>query len=400
MDARGKEVRMTGSFMLHFSRLPDPRGDRGRRHKLVDVLAIAVLAVLCGAEHWTEMEEFGHAKEEWLRTFLELPNGIPSHDTFGEVFAALSPEAFEAAFRAWTLAVAGQMVGVLAIDGKTIRRSFDAATGKTAVHMVSAWAADNGVVFGQLAVADKSSELTAIPALLKLLNIKGLIVTIDALGCQKEIAGQIIRQGGDYVLRVKNNQPRLHEDVKGLFEWAENREFSGLKHAHSEETTKGHGRVETRRVGVLWDLAQITGADQWPGLSCIVRVRSERTVLGTRPGGDKASVEDRFYISSAKTRRSEELGRAARAHWGVENGLHWCLDVTFGEDSSRVRVRHAAQNLSRVRRLTLNILKLAPPTKSKSIKSKRFVAGLNHDYLLQVLRAGAAWPNQDQTTSR
>jgi len=390
---------MTGSLAVYFSRLPDPRGDRGRRHHLIDVMVIAVLAVLCGAEHWTEMEEFGHAKEKWLKTFLELPNGVPSHDTFGEVFAALDPDAFEACFRAWTLAVAGEIVGVLAIDGKTIRRSYDAATGQTAVHMVSAWAADNGVVFGQVAVGDKSCELEAIPALLKLLSLKGLIVTIDALGCQKEIAGQIVRQGGDYLLAVKDNQPTLHADIKGLFEWAENRGFAGLKHASSEETTKGHGRVEARRVSVLWDLRQIAGADQWPGLSCVVKVRSERTAIGPK-GGGKTSVQDRFYISSVKTRRSEELGRAARAHWGVENGLHWVLDVTFGEDSSRVRMRRAAQNLSRVKRLTLNILKLAPMTKSKSIKSKRFVAGLDHDFLLKVLRDGAAWPTQDQTTSR
>jgi len=390
---------MTGSLVLQFSRLPDPRGDRGRRHKLVDVLTISVLAVLCGAGHWTEMEEFGHAKQKWLRTFLELPNGIPSHDTFGEVFAALSPDAFEACFRAWTLAVAGEIVGVLAIDGKTIRRSFDNATSKSAVHMVSAWGADNGVVFGQVAVGDKSGELGAIPPLLRLLNIKGLIVTIDALGCQKEIAGQIIGQGGDYVLRVKGNQPTLHADIKGLFEWAENRGFSGLRHAHSEETNKGHGRVETRRASVLWDLSQITGADRWPGLTCVLKVRSERTHIHPA-GGATTSVEDRFYISSVKTRRSEELGRAARAHWGVENGLHWSLDVTFGEDSSRARMGNAAQNLSRVKRLTLNILKLAPMTKSKSIKSKRFVAGLDHNYLLQVLRAGAVWPTQHQTTSR
>lgn len=385
---------MAAPIVLYFSGLPDPRGDRGQRHGLTDVLVIAVLAVICGAEHWTEMEEFGHAKEDWLRTFLKLPHGIPSHDTFGEVFAALDPDAFEAAFRAWTLAIAGEIVGVLALDGKTIRRSFDAATGKSAVHMVSAWAADNGVVFGQLAVDDKSNEITAIPALLKLLSIKGLIVTIDAMGCQKEIAAQITAQGGDYLLRVKDNQPTLHADLKSMFAWAENRGYSGLKHAHHDDTTKGHGRVETRRVSVLWDLGQIADARAWANLRCVVRVRAERVVR------TRASVEDRYYISSVQTRRSEELGRAARAHWGVENNLHWVLDVTFGEDSSRVRARHAAQNLSRLRRLTMNILRLAPMTKSKSIKSKRFVAGLDHDYFLKVLHAGAAWPNQDRTTLR
>lgn len=374
---------MTGSIGLYFSRLPDPRGDRGKRHLLSDIMVIAILSVICGAEHWTEMEEFGHAKEEWLRTFLPLPQGIPSHDTFGEVFAALDPEAFEACFRSWTAAVAGEIAGVLAIDGKTIRRSFDAFTGKAAVHMVSAWAADNGVVFGQIAVDDKSNEITAIPALLKLLRIKGLIVTIDAIGCQKEIAAQVVEQGGEYVLAVKDNQPTLHRDIREMFDWAEKRGFAGLRHAHSEETSKGHGRVETRRVSVLWDLSQIKDAAAWPGLRCLVRVRSERTV------GPRTSVETRHYISSVHTRQATELGRACRAHWGVENGLHWCLDVTFGEDSSRVRVAHAAQNLSRLRRLTLNLLRLAPPTKSKTLKSKRFRASLDHQYLLQVLKAGA-----------
>ena len=390
---------MTDSLVMRFARLPDPRGDRGRRHRLADVMTIAVLAVLCGARHWTDMEGFGHARERWLRTFLELPNGIPSHDTFGEVFAALNPGAFEALFRAWTRAVAGEIVGVLALDGKTIRGSFDAATGKTAVHMVSAWAADNGVVFGQLAVEDKSNELTAIPALLMLLNVKGLIVTIDALGCQKEIAGQITSQGGEYMLRVKDNQPTLHADIKALFTWAERRSFAGMKHAHSEETNKGHGRVESRRVSVLWDLRQITGADQWPGLACVVKIRSRRTT-GVAAGTRRTTSEDRFYISSVKTRRSEELGRAARAHWGIENGLHWCLDTTFGEDSSRVRVRHAAQNLSRLRRLTLNMLKLAPPTKNTSIKSKRFIASIDPTYLLRILRAANLWPTSSRTTLR
>jgi predicted transposase YbfD/YdcC len=394
MEACGKEVRMTGSIVLFFSAIPDPRGDRGRRHKLIDVLTIAVLAVLCGAEHWSEMEEFGHAKEPWLRTFLDLPNGIPSHDTFGEVFAAIDPDAFEAAFRAWTLAVAGEIVGVVAIDGKTIRRSFDAATGKSAVHMVSAWAADNGVVFGQLATSDKSCELDAIPKLLAMLSIKGLIVTIDALGCHKHIAKQIIEQRGDYLLRVKDNQPTLHRDIKAMFEWAEKRGYSGLKHAHSEHVEKGHGRIERREASVLFDLRQIAGVREWAGLKCVVRVRSER-MTSTR-----TSVDDRYFISSVSTHRSEELARAARAHWGVENSLHWVLDVTFGEDSSRVRQRHAAQNLSRLKRLTLNILKLAPMTKSKSIKSKRFVAGLDHEYLLKVLHAGADWPNQCRTTLR
>jgi predicted transposase YbfD/YdcC len=377
---------MTGSIGVYFSRLQDPRDWRGRRHELADIITISILAVLCGAEHWTEIEAFGEAKEEWLRTFLKLPSGIPSHDTFGEVFAAIDPEAFELCFRAWTAAVAGMIAGVLAIDGKTLRGSFDAAGGKAAVHMVSAWAADNGVVFGQIAVNDRSNEITAIPALLEVLRIKGLIVTIDAMGCQKQIAGQVVGQQGDYVLAVKDNQPGLRRDIQEVFDWAEKRGYRGLEHATSEEATKGHGRIETRRVSVLWDLSQIKDAPAWPGLRCIARVRSERTI------GPSTTVQHRYYISSLHTRKATELGRAIRAHWGVENGLHWRLDVTFGEDSSRVRVRHAAENLSRLRRITLNLLRLAPPTKANSIRSKRFVAALDHEYLLKVLSAGAAHP--------
>lgn len=374
---------MTGSLDIYFSRLPDPRGDRGRRHLLSDIMVIAILAVICGAEHWTEIEEFGHAKEEWLRTFLKLPRGIPSHDTFGEVFAALDPEAFEACFRAWTQAVAGAIVGIMAIDGKTMRRSYDKATGRAALHLVSAWAADNGVAFGQVAVNDKSNEITAIPALLKMLRIKGLIVTIDAMGCQKEIAGQIVNQGGEYVLRVKDNQPTLRRDIEAMFQWAELRAYAGLAHAHSEEVDKGHGRIEKRRASVLWELGQITDAAAWPGLKCIVKVHSQRTT------GQTTTAEDRYYISSMHTRRATELARAVRLHWGIENGLHWRLDMTFGEDASRVRMRHAAQNLSRLRRLALNLLSLHKDKKKRSMKSKRFRAGLDQNYLISILRTPA-----------
>jgi predicted transposase YbfD/YdcC len=377
-----RRSRMTGSIEMYFSRLPDPRGDRGRRHLLSDIMVIAILAVICGAEHWTEMEEFGQGKEEWLKTFLKLPHGIPSHDTFGEVFAALDPDAFEACFRAWTQAVAGAIVGIAAIDGKTLRRSYDRATGNAALHMVSAWAADNGVVFGQVAVKDKSNEITAIPALLRMLQIRGLIITIDAMGCQKEIAEQIVQQGGEYVLRVKDNQPTLRRDIEAMFQWAERRDYAGLAHAHSEEVDKGHGRIEKRRASVLWELGQITDAQAWPGLQCIVKVRSERIK------GEDRTVEDRYYISSMHTRRATELARAVRLHWGIENGLHWRLDMTFGEDSSRVRVRNAAQNLSRLRRLVLNLLKLdtSDPKKKRSIKAKRFRASIDLNYLIALLR--------------
>lgn len=387
---------MANSVILALSAIPDPRGDRGRRHRLIDVLTIGVLSVLCGADHWTQMQDFGESREPWLRTFLELPHGIPSADTFGEVFAAINPDAFEAAFQAWTRAVAGELRGVVAIDGKTIRRSFDAATGKSAVHMVSAWAAENGVVLGQLSVEGKSNELAAIPALLGMLRLKGLIVTIDAGGCQKALAAQITKQQASYVLAVKDNQPTLHADVKEMFQWAERRGFAGLRHAQFQQTSKGHGRVEIREVDTLWELGQISTAGDWPGLSCIVRSRATRII------GKRTATEDRYFISSVPQRREGDIPNAIRAHWGIENGLHWVLDVSFGEDSSRVRQRHAAANLSRLRRLTMNILKLAPPPKTtrKSIPAKRFIASLDPDYLNSVLWSMLTEPNHTQTTLR
>jgi predicted transposase YbfD/YdcC len=371
---------MAGSIVSLFARMPDPRGDRGVRHLLSDVMVIAVLAVLCGAEDFVGMEQFGRAKHRWLRTFLSLPHGIPSHDTFGRVFAALDPECFEACFAAWTRAVAGEIHGVVAIDGKTLRRSFDAASGKAAVHMISAWAGDNGVVFGQLAVDEKSNEITAIPRLLGMLGVKGLIVTIDAIGCQKQIARQIADRGGEYVLTVKENQPVLLEDVRETFRWARAQRFHGLRHAHSEQTEKGHGRIETRRVSVLWELSLLRDAAAWADLRCIAEVRSTRRI------GEKTQTQTRYFISNLDTRDARELGRACRAHWGVENGLHWCLDVGFREDASRVRVGCAAENLSRLRRICLNLLKLET-SKKCGIRSKRLIAAWDHNYLLRLLRA-------------
>lgn len=371
---------MAGSIIEFFSRVADPRGDRGRRHLLSDMMVIAILSMLCGAEDFTDMEDFGLAKQEWLRTFLTLPHGIPSHDTFGRLFAAIEPEQFEACFVAWTRAVAGEIHGVLALDGKKVRRSFDTAAGKAAVHMVSAWGSDNGVVFGQLAVDEKTNEITAIPRLLETLAIKGLVVTIDAMGCQKDIAKKIVDRGGDYVFTVKGNQRGLSEDITETFRWARARNFDGLKHAESEETEKGHGRIETRRVTVLWELSLLRDAAAWEGLRCIAEVECRRTI------GDRTSTEARHIISSVRTNDARELGRACRAHWGVENGLHWCLDVSFREDDSRVRMGHAAENFSRLRRITLNLLKL-DTHKARSIRAKKLLAAWDHDYLLKLLGA-------------
>jgi predicted transposase YbfD/YdcC len=370
---------------LIFSRLKDPRADRGRRHLLTDIVTIAILTVLCGGNSWTDMEDFGLARETWLRQFLKLPHGIPSEDTFAAVFGAIDPDQFEAWFMAWTRSVAGEIVGVLAIDGKTIRGSADAHADRSAVHMVSAWAADNGVVFGQIAVADKSNEITAIPELLRMLNIKGLIVTIDAIGCQKNIAQQIVDQRGDYVLQVKANQPSLHEDIQGLFTWAESRGFDGMKHASCESTDKEHGRIEQRKADVLWDLRQIEHAAEWPGLRALVKVQCTRTI------GEKVTTDSHYYITSVQTRHAQELARVCRAHWGIENGLHWCLDVNFREDHNQTSARNAAQNLSRLKRITLNLLKL-DTSKKISMRRKRFRASLEPAFLATLFSKIAQLP--------
>lgn len=371
---------MAESIIAYFQELPDPRGSHGRRHRLDEVVVIAILAVICSAEGWTDIAEFGRAKEKWLRTFLELPHGIPSHDTFGDIFAALDPAAFEACFRRWTEAIAGEIQGVVAVDGKTLRRSFDRASGRAAIHMISAWAADNGVVFGQLATDEKSNEITAIPRLLKMLDVQGVIVTVDAMGCQKAIARQIVEQGGDYVLQVKANQPELLEDVEKTYRRAEERGFRNVRHAASEATEKDHGRIETRRACVVWSLNLLRRRDDWPQLRCIVRVECERTVKG------ETTVQRHYYISNVQTRRSEELARICRRHWCVENQLHWSLDVSFGEDGSRVRRGNAAENLSRLRRLALNLLR-SETTRKIGIKAKRLRAGWDNEYLLKVLQS-------------
>lgn len=371
---------MARSIRMYFASLPDPRGDHGKRHQLNDMLTIAILAVICGAEGWTSVEEFGRAKQKWLKTFLNLAHGIPSHDTFGDVFARLDPDAFEQCFRRWTEAVAGELTGVVAIDGKTIRRSFDRASKQAAIHMISAWAADNSVVFGQIATEARSNEITAIPKLLNMLDIKGTIVTIDAMGTQKSIAKTIIKRGGDYVLQVKANQAGLLRDITELFQWAETRQFRDVEYAQSEQTEKGHGRIETRRACVIRTLNLITDRKAWPKLRCVVRVECERRI------GSETATETHYYISSVESQRSEELARICRRHWSIENGLHWSLDVSFGEDDSRVRKGHAAENLSRLRRMALNLLKLETSRKI-GIKNKRLRAGWDHDYLLKVLGA-------------
>ena len=372
---------MAFSISSYFADLPDPRGRQGRQHRLDAMLGIAMCAVICGAEGWSEVALFGRAKRQWFQTFLDLPNGIPSHDTFGRVFAALDPEAFERCFMAWTAAIADGSGGeLLAIDGKTIRRSFDRASKKSALHMISAWAHDNRLVFGQLATEAKGNEITAIPKLLALLDLRDAMVTIDAIGCQKAIAGQIIEQGGDYVLQIKGNHPTLHEEVKFLFDEAIEHDFQHMEYASHERTEADHGRIETRRTWTTAEVDWFREGDEWAGLRSFACVESRRQIKGT----DEVSVERRYYLSSLDGTDAKLLADVCRGHWGVENRLHWSLDVSFGEDQSRIRQGHAAENFSRLRRMALNLLK-RETTAKVGIKAKRLKAGWDHDYLLKIL---------------
>jgi predicted transposase YbfD/YdcC len=371
---------MATSIWEHFCVLPDPRVDRTKLHKLEDILTIALCAVICGAETWVDIADFGRAKESWLRTFLELPHGIPSHDTFGRIFAVLDPRGFERCFQSWIGELAGSSEGkLIAIDGKTIRRSLDRANGKAAIHMVTAWVHENHAVFAQVRTEDKSNEITAIPQLLEMLNLKASTVTIDAIGCQRDIAQKVLDKDGHYVLAVKRNQETLYEDIRLFLDDAIENGFHGLEHDLYERTEKDHGRIETRRCWTTGQTGWLRQRHAWPGLQSIAAVDCRRQT------GQTISTERRYFISSLPGRTAQRIAVAVRNHWSVENELHWSLDVCFGEDQSRVRIGNAAENLSRVRRLALTLLK-QEKTAKVGIKAKRLMAGWNENYLLKVLR--------------
>jgi predicted transposase YbfD/YdcC len=386
MDATG-----SGDFLRFFQDLPDPRGCNAI-HKLHDMIVIAVLAVICGADGWVQVQTFGRAKKKWLGTFLDLPHGIPSHDTFGRVFARLAPDAFERCFMAWMKALIELCGGKLvAIDGKAIRRSFEHAWDKSGMaHLVSAFVRDNHMVFGQLAVEDKSNEIEAIPKLLELMDLKGAVVTIDAMGCQRTIAAKIVEAEADYVLALKENQSELHHKVETLMtEAALDQGKSGRSSSDGADgkvrydfvqTVDGdHGRIETRRILVSDEIEALgETAQDWKGLGCVVMIQSERDVNG------KVSQERRLYISSIKGRDAGRLADLVRGHWSVENQLHWQLDMSFREDERRIRKGHGAENYSRLCRIALNLLK-REKTAKVGIQTKRLKAGWDHDYLLKLI---------------
>jgi predicted transposase YbfD/YdcC len=370
------------SFAHHFGELTDPRIDRSRLHDLLDIVAIAICAVVAGAESWDDIEEFGNAKHAWLGTFLTLPNGIPSHDTFRRLFERLDPDEFQRCFLRWIEALhEATERQVIAIDGKSLRRSFDRAKGQSALHLVHAWATANHLLLGQVAVDEKSNEITAIPKLLKMLELTGAIVTIDAMGCQKEIARTIREQGADYLLALKGNHEHLFEQIKAFFDEACADLMKGPDIRYHREWDKGHGRTECRRCWATSDLSWLEGREEWKDLKSVVMIEAERFV------GDALSVETRYYLSSLPN-DAPLLNEAARSHWSVENSLHWVLDVTFHEDCSRIKKENAPENFGLLRRLALCLLK-KESTSKRSIKGKRLRASWDEGYLLRVLCGNA-----------
>jgi predicted transposase YbfD/YdcC len=364
------------SIPTFFAKLKDPRRAHRRLHRLQDIIIIALCAVIAGAQDWQQIVTFGRKRRAWLDGFLELPNGIPSHDTFERVFDRLKPQAFQACFREWVQAVSAALrIKHIAIDGKTLRGSGSAKLGP--LHLVSAWATAQHLTLGQVAVAAKSNEITAIPVLLELLDLSGALVTIDAMGCQKAIAQKIVDQGGHYALTVKDNQEHLLEDIQQAFVKAFDTEFAGMDHDIYETRARGHGREEYRCYTVLHSTEGIRQANAWAGLTTIGMCYSERTVNG------ETATEVRYFIGD-KRASAKYYASGLRHHWGIENNLHWQLDVNFGEDGNRVQKRNAAENLALLRRLTLSLLK-AHPSKD-SIARKRFAAALDAGFLEEILR--------------
>ena len=370
-------------LITHFSNITDKRKPNGIRHKLIDIIVIAICGVICGADDWVMVEYFGNAKREWFETFLELPHGIPSHDTFGKVFALIDPIEFQASFLNWVHEIARITSGqLIAIDGKTVRRSHDRSKGKEAIHLVSAWASENGVALGQVKVDDKSNEITAIPELLKILDIHGCIVSIDAIGTQKEIISTILEQGGDYLLTVKQNQGTLYDLIDFAFNIDYENEFKDVPYDYAKKVEKSHGRIETRECWVTSDpeyIAYIDPKGNWEKLKSLAIIKATRVIEG------ESSSQIRYFIASVKPGASRMM-QLIRNHWEVENKLHWSLDVTFNEDNSRVRTGHAPENLALIRKMALNLLR-QNKTKKCGAKTKRMLCAIDNNFLQEILNS-------------
>jgi len=360
----------------HFESLPDPRREHRKEHKLIDIIFITIAAVICGADDWYEIEDYGIYKQDWLKTILELPGGIPSHDTFNRVFSILDPAALQHCFISWVQSIAKITEGqLISIDGKRMCNSGEQGS-KAIIHMVSAWSNANGMVLGQQKINDKSNEITAIPALLDLLMVKGCRISIDAMGCQKNIAATINEKEAVYILAVKDNQKHLHDDIKEAFAQGE------IAEEHIQSNT-GHGRIEKRRCRIITDTDWICNKEDWKALSALIEITSERTIKAT---GIK-ETQTRHYISNG-VQTAMKFNEAIRGHWGIENKLHWTLDVVFGEDGSTKRAGTAAENFSFMSKVALNLLNQYEYKKGArvvSMKTKRKRAGWDNDFLLAIL---------------
>lgn len=364
----------------HFGTLKDPRAAHSIEHKLIDILIITICATICGANDWEAIAQYGRTKQDWLKTWLELPNGIPSPDTFNRIFARLKPEELQKCFSGWMQAVQTVTEGeLLNIDGKTLRGAKEAGNSRSLIHMVSVWSASQHLVLAQQKVSEKSNEITAIPALLKLLSVRGCLVSIDAMGCQTEIAKVIIEQGADYVLALKGNQGDLHTDVSQLFTAARKQDFKNIEHQFHSTVETGHGRMETRRYWTMGNTEYLLGAQKWSGLKSIGMVESQREMNG------KVSIEQRYYILSLES-DVHRFAAAVRSHWSIENQLHWILDVCFAEDAAQSCSGYSSENLAVIRHIGINLLSRDKESKV-GVKTRRLQAGWDDNYLKTVLSA-------------